>query len=70
MRYSDVGIIFHTNERGQYDIKYETNVGPSVTEFEYYVDGKFLFIKNYRALSGYWLLIEKSKNKMVLEKSS
>jgi hypothetical protein len=68
--YSEVGIIFYTTETGQYDLKYETDIEPSITEFEYFVDGKLLFIKKNISLGGYWLLVEKSKDRMVLEQSS
>ena len=65
-----MGIIFYTNETGQYDLKYETDIEPSITKFEYFVDGKFLFIKNNISLGGYWILVKKEKDNMVLEQSS
>lgn len=68
--YSEAGIIFYTTETGQYDLKYETDLEPSITKFEYFVDGKLLFIKKNISLGGYWMLVEKSKDKMVLEQSS
>lgn len=69
--YSEVGIIFYTTETGRYDIKYKTDPEPSDYEhFEYYVDGKMLFIEGNSTLRGYWLLIEKGKDKMVFEQST
>lgn len=69
--YSEVGIIFHTTESGRYDIKYNTDPEPSDYEyFEYYIDDKMLFIEGNSTLRGYWLLIEKSKDKMVFEQST
>lgn len=70
IRKSEVGIIFYTTENGQYDIKGEGNIDPEITRFEYSVDDKMLFIKGNGSLKGYWLLIEKSKNRIVLEQSS
>ena len=71
IRKSEVGIIFYTAETGQYDIKgQEDTYLREITSFEYFVDGKMFFIKGEESLSGYWLLIEKSKNRIVLEQSS
>lgn len=70
IHYSDFGIIFHTTNNGQFDLKRETDIEPRITRFEYTVEGKILFFKGNIELSGYWLLIEKSKDKMVLEQSS
>ena len=68
--YSEVGFIFYTTETGQFDLKYETDLEPSITKFDYHVDGKLLFIKKNIILGGYWLLLEKSNNRMILEQSS
>ncbi len=70
VHYSDVGFIFYTTETGQFDLKYETDLEPSITKFDYHVDGKLLFIKKNITLGGYWLLLEKSNNRMILEQSS
>ena len=70
---SDIGIIFYTNKNGKYDIITETDSGDInsyIDDFEYFVDGMMLFIKGNIYLKGYWLVIEKSKNKMVLEQST
>lgn len=69
--YSEVGIIFYTTETGRYDIKYKSDSEPSDYEhFEYHIDGKILFVEGNSTLKGYWLLIEKRKDKMVFEQST
>ena len=65
---SSIGIIFYTTKSGEYDIKSES--GSDSEYFEYFVEGKMLFIKENVRLKGYWLVIEKNKNKMVLERST
>ncbi|MEA4978898.1 MAG: hypothetical protein VB075_09380 [Petrimonas sp.] len=65
---SEVSIIFYTSKEGRYDMKRETDV---ITEpFTYYVDKKMLFIEQKRVLGGYWFLIEKNKERMVLEQGT
>lgn len=66
---SDVGFIFYTASEGQYDIKYK-DADPARTQFSYSIEGKMLLIKPNIELKGYWLLIEKNKDKLVLEQSS
>ena len=68
--YWDVGMIFYTTKNGKYDIKRVENDSQIINNFEYSVDEKMLIIKRDIYLSGNWLLIEKSKDKMVFEQST
>jgi hypothetical protein len=61
---SVIGIVFYTNE-GNFGIKKKAGVIEDT--FTYSVDGKMLIIKQNSYLSGKWFLIEKTKNRMVLE---
>ncbi|MDR1501574.1 MAG: hypothetical protein LBT43_03865 [Prevotella sp.] len=66
---SDIGFIFYTTSEGQYDIKYK-DAEPERTQFSYSIDDKMLLIEPNIELKGYWLLIEKNKDQLILEQSS
>ncbi|MCD7971862.1 MAG: hypothetical protein LUG18_04230 [Candidatus Azobacteroides sp.] len=65
---SDIGMIFYTEERGQYDIKGEGDPEPERESFTYIIEDKILRIRNV-LLTGYWLLIGRDKETMILEQS-
>jgi hypothetical protein len=62
---SVIGITFYTQE-GNLGIKKKAGVMEDT--FTYSVDGKMLIVKQNSYLSGKWFLIEKTKNRMVLER--
>lgn len=68
---SDVGIVFYTEDSGEYSYKYKNSVfDPTQGSFNYTLDGKCLNIQHALQLSGKWLLIYADKKEMEFERGT
>lgn len=66
-----IGILFATDKRGSYELKYQKGDAPTCEDFLYEIDNDLLTILNNENgwapdLKGDWIVVEKSKDKLVL----
>lgn len=65
-----VSLAFYTDSRGEYDLKYQNEDHYNYSIIEYSLDNKLLTIKKNTLISGYWLVVRRTKTEMVLENGS